>query len=84
MIPRQFKGVPIFNYNRPRKYPVGGFIKASPGMTEQQKKNDSVHIIAMPGELIIPYYKKGFKDGELVQKVAKFLKQDLKTTLPGI
>jgi hypothetical protein len=83
MFPRKFKGVPLFNPGNPRKYPIGGYIKPDPRMTEQQKKNDSVHIIAMPGELIIPYYKKGFEDGGLVKKVIKYLKNDLKVRLPG-
>jgi hypothetical protein len=82
MIPKKFNGVPIFNHGRPRKYPIGGYIKADPRMTEQQKKNDSVHIIAMPGELIIPYYKKGFKDGELVNKVVNYLDK-INVRLPG-
>lgn len=83
IFPNKFKGVPVFNAGRPRIYKRGGFIKASPTMTELQKKNDSVHIIAQPGELIIPYYHKKFSDGGLVKKVVNFLKSDLKVRLPG-
>ena len=93
LFPKKFKGVPIYN-KKPLMFPTGGKIKKYPGMTEKQIKNDSVHIIAMPGELIIPYYtdsldyigkpKRKYNDGELVDEVIKYLKNDLKVKLPGI
>lgn len=69
-----FKGVPIYN-RRPWLYYRGGKIPIRPKMTVQQRINDSVKIIAQPGELVIPVKHKGYKDGELVNDVVRYLGQ---------
>jgi hypothetical protein len=70
-----FKGVKIYNPTRPWMYIQGGKIPIRPTMSVQQRINDSVKIIAQPGELIIPVKHKRYKDGELVKDVVRYLGQ---------
>jgi hypothetical protein len=69
-----FKGVKVYNADRPWLYAQGGKIHQRPAMTLQQRLNDSVHIIAQPNELIVPVtHKKYPKQGQLVNKVIDYL-----------
>ena len=70
-----FKGVKIFNADRPWHYAQGGKIHERPTMTKEQRLNDSIHIMAMPNELIVPVTHKKFpKEGQLVNKVIGYLR----------
>ena len=68
-----FKGTKIYNNGSPWRYMSGGKIHQMKDMTKRQINNDSVHIIAMPNELIIPVKHKNFRDGALVNKVIDYL-----------
>lgn len=70
-----FGGTKIYNPSGPWKYRDGGKIHAYPDMNKKQLNNDSVHIVAMPGELIVPVTHPRFPEkGQLVQKVVSYLK----------
>jgi hypothetical protein len=77
-----FKGVKVYNADQPWKYAQGGKIHKKPDMTQKQINNDSVLIVAHPGELIVPVFKKGFEKGELVKKVVSYLR-NLGVRLPN-
>lgn len=78
-----FKGTKIYNSGSPWRYMSGGKIHQMKDMSERQRKNDSVLIVAQPNELIIPVHHPRFKDGELVNKVIKFLNDDHGVKLPN-
>jgi hypothetical protein len=78
-----FKGVKVYNAGSPWRYAKGGKIHKFGDMTEKQIKNDSIHIVAMPNELIIPVNHPKFpKSGELVNKVINYLDK-LDVVLPN-
>jgi hypothetical protein len=78
-----FKGVKVFNSGSPWKYTQGGKIHKFGSMTKQQLNNDSIHIVAMPNELIIPTKHPKFpKSGQLVSKVINYLDK-LNVRLPN-
>lgn len=78
-----FHGTKIYNKGSPWRYMSGGRIAQMRDMTKRQKFNDSVMIVAMPNELIIPNKHPKFpRRGELVHKVIDYLDQ-LGVTLPN-
>jgi hypothetical protein len=70
---KRFMGTKIYNSGSPWRYMSGGKIHQMKDMTQRQINNDSTLIVAMPNELIIPTQYKGFKKGELVNKVVSYL-----------
>jgi hypothetical protein len=69
-----FKGVKVYNAGRPWHYAQGGKIHQRPNMSLDQRLNDSIHAMVMPGELIVPVNHKKFpKSGQLVNKVIDYL-----------
>lgn len=69
-----FRGTKIYNAGSPWRYMSGGKIAQMRDMSDRQKKNDSLMIIAMPNELIIPATHRLFpKRGQLVSKVVTYL-----------
>jgi len=69
-----FKGTQIVN-KRPRRMRGGGFVYRAPKMSLQQLRNDSVHVILQPGELVVPK--------RLVPRIKRYLHAN-KISLPGL
>jgi hypothetical protein len=53
----------------------GGFVYRAPKMSLQQLRNDSVHVILQPGELVVPK--------RLVPRIKRYLHAN-KISLPGL
>lgn len=67
-----FHGTKIYN-QKPWNYVDGGHVPFHNDMSHRQKTHDSVQAVLMPGELVVPVQHKGFKRGELVNRVVKYL-----------
>jgi hypothetical protein len=69
-----FKGTKVVN-NRPRRLEDGGFVYRAPKMSLKQIRNDSVHAILQPGEIVIPK--------RLAPRIKRYLHAN-KIRLPGL
>lgn len=69
-----FKGTKIVN-KRPRRLEGGGFVYRAPKMSLRQIRNDSVHAILQPGEIVIPK--------RLAPRIKGYLRAN-KIRLPGL
>lgn len=71
------KGGKVPYNKKPLCMQSGARVSAKRGMTGYQKRNDSVHALLMPGEIVIPkYYQKSKKKRiALANQVEKYLKR---------